>query len=222
MTVAQQQLGETNVRAQAFGYECRRCTTCCFGKDIQVNPYEIARLARRLGETTAEFRAIRTHDGRGTVLNRSQDDDCIFLGRDGCAVHADRPLVCRLYPLGRHVLDDGTEWFSRMELDDGSAGEITDRGTIAGYIEAQGAGPFLKAADEYFAWLCAARARIAHSPDATLPDASATESCPIEDLTDMDSAISRHCAANDAVEPTDIEERRKLHLTILHRQLDDF
>ena len=29
-----------------FSYRCTRCNSCCVDKRIQVNPYEIARLAR--------------------------------------------------------------------------------------------------------------------------------------------------------------------------------
>jgi hypothetical protein len=54
-----------NPRAKAFGYLCGRCMRCCYHKGIQVNPYEVARLARRLGQTTTEFCATWTRDGAG-------------------------------------------------------------------------------------------------------------------------------------------------------------
>jgi hypothetical protein len=203
-------------RRAAFGYACHRCRTCCAGKDIRVNPYEIARLARRLGETTGEFRARHTRDGAGAVLRQTETGACVFLGPGGCTVHPDRPLVCRLYPLGRHVLDDGSEWFSRMELDAGSAGEFTDRGTIADFLDQQGAGPFLAAADDYFAWFCAARALI----EETAAQPGGQGAAPAMDLTDMDAAIAGHCARHGLPEPSDIEARKYMHLTILHRQLD--
>ena len=50
--------------------------------------------------------------------------------------------VCRLYPLGRIVRSDGSEYFIRCEGHPQSAGEFTDRGTIADYLAAQDAQPF--------------------------------------------------------------------------------
>jgi len=41
----------------------------------------------------------------------------------------------------RHVRDDGSEFFSRLEGHPQSAGEVTDKGTIAEFLQAQGAAP---------------------------------------------------------------------------------
>jgi Putative zinc- or iron-chelating domain len=89
------QCAETS-RSSEFGYVCRRCSLCCRDKRIQINPYELARLARAQGETTSEFRERWTLDGQGTTLGQKEDGTCVFLGSQGCEVHADRPLVCRL------------------------------------------------------------------------------------------------------------------------------
>src|SRR5271169_1382542 len=144
-------------RSQVFGYICRRCMRCCYNKRIQINPYESARLARNLQQATTEFRAAWTKDGAGTALKQTETGACVFLGDKGCTVHPDRPLVCRLYPLGRHVLADGTESFSLTEGHPQSAGEFTNNSTIAEFLDSQGVAPFAKAADEYFQWLCAAQ-----------------------------------------------------------------
>jgi Fe-S-cluster containining protein len=207
-------------RAAPFGYVCRRCSNCCHHKHIQVNPYEVARLARNRGQTTSEFCAASTVDGAGTVLKQTETGACVFLGSEGCTVHADRPLVCRVYPLGRHVLPDGSEWFSQQESHPRSAGEFTGNGTIAEYLESQGAAPFLQAADEYFFWLCAAleyldqSASSDHSEKITAEDAE-----PAAALYDMDAALARHCTENAIDEPTKIEDRKRLHLAILYRKI---
>src|SRR5262245_22789218 len=104
-------------RSTPFGYVCRRCSRCCSDKQIQINPYEVARLARAKGQSTSEFRAAWTEDGQGTVLREKEDGTCVFLGPRGCEVHRDRPLVCRLYPLGRIVRSDGSEHFIRCQGD---------------------------------------------------------------------------------------------------------
>jgi Fe-S-cluster containining protein len=206
-------------RDAAFGYVCRQCSRCCHHKDIHVNPYEVARLARRSGQTTAQFSAASTQEGAGAVLERTAKGACVFLGPAGCTVHADRPLVCRLYPLGRHLLPDGTEWFSHLEPHPQSAGELTGRGTVADYLAAQGAAPFLAAAQEYFQWLCAARAFLGAAAGPLRSDDQSADARIAADLVDMDAAIARHCGAQGISEPADIEARRALHLEILYEQI---
>jgi Fe-S-cluster containining protein len=208
-------------RGEAFGYICRRCSRCCHDKEIQVNPYEVARLARRRGETTSDFRTAWTRDGGGTTLRQTETGACVFLGPEGCTVHSDRPLVCRLYPLGRHALADGTEWFSRLEGHPQSAGEITDRGTIGEFLEAQKAQAFMTAADDYFRWLCAAQVRLGQDVPSKPSDQPAQDAALAADLIDLDTAIARHCAATGTPEPQDMEDRKHLHLEILYREISD-
>jgi Fe-S-cluster containining protein len=199
-------------RSAPFGYVCRRCSRCCWHNKIQINPYEVARLARAKGQTTGEFRAAWTVDGRGAVLRQNEDGACVFLGPRGCEVHRDRPLVCRLYPLGRHVRSDGSEYFTKLEGHPQSAGEITDRGTIAEYLAGQGAQPLLNAADAYFQWLCVARARTALLSDQAAIEAGSEDA----DLLDMDAAIASYCESTGEAEPSDIDDRMRLHLALLH------
>ena len=199
-------------RSTAFGYVCRRCSRCCRDKQIQVNPYEVARLARAKGQSTSEFRAAWTEDGLGTVLRQNEDGTCVFLGPQGCEVHRDRPLVCRLYPLGRTVRSDGSEYFIRLEGHPQSAGEFTDRGTIADYLAAQDAQPFMDAADAYYQWLCLACERLGALPDDAAGEAGAEDA----DLLDLDTTIARHCKATGEAEPGNLEDRMRLHVRLLH------
>ena len=99
-------------RQSPFGFTCHRCLACCRFKKIQLNPYETARMASRLGISTTDF--ITRYTIGGTVLRFTEEDACVFLQADGCAVHADRPLVCRLYPLGRYIDFIGVETFGQL------------------------------------------------------------------------------------------------------------
>lgn len=201
-----------DARRQAFGYACRACSRCCKDKIIQVNPYEVARLARNLGLSTTEFRARHTDGGLGMHLARTADGNtCVFLGPQGCTVHPDRPLVCRLYPLGRNEIPGGQERWLEVIPHPQSAGEYHGRGTIADYLAAQGAEPFLRAADGYVEWVRAATAFFA--------DPANAEATIDTDPSDMDAAIAAHCTKNGISEPDDMEERRLLHLEILDRTL---
>jgi uncharacterized protein len=212
-------------RAERFGYICHRCLMCCHHRYVRVNPYEIARLARNRGLTTSEFRAGWTVDGEGSVLTQSGNGACALLGSDGCTVYADRPLACRLYPLGRHVGADGVESFCRVEAHPQSRGAFTGSGTIGEFLATQEVEPFIRAADDYYDWFCAARTYL---DDGSLDDGSDGEFLPVSaedesvarDLLDMDAAIARHCASTGIAAPTDIETRKELHLTILYQQLD--
>jgi uncharacterized protein len=211
---------QCNARTERFSFDCKRCSRCCYHKGIRVNPYEVARLARKCGQTTTDFRKAWTRDGGGTMLAQRENGACVFLGPEGCTVHADRPEVCRLYPLGRFREADDTEGFIRLERHPESAGEIGDSGTIADYLEAQGAGSFIKAADQYFSWLCEAARALGGAPDLNLSTVAGGETVLTAELLDMDAAIGHHCAIKGIAEPTDIEDRKELHLAILYEELE--
>jgi len=201
-------------RSTAFGYVCRRCSHCCRDKHIQLNPYEVARLARMKGISTGQFCARWTISGNGTALQQKNDGTCVFLGPHGCEVHNDRPLVCRLYPLGRHVRSDGFEFYTKHEGHPLSEGEFTECSTIADYLEAQGTKPYLVAQDGYFQWLCWAHEQV----DLTLeaPNSKLREGGDDVDLLDMDSMIAKYCAATNEPEPDNIDDRVQLHLKLLY------
>lgn len=206
-------------REAAFGFVCTRCSTCCKNKRIQVSPYEIARLARRLGISTTQFAARWTLDGAGTTLSQTDTGDCVFLGGSGCKVHEDRPLVCRLYPLGRHIAEDGSERFSLVPEQMRPVGAITQDGTIADYLDAQGAARFMRAADDYFFWLSAAFRRLTQGGDRVSADTGIPREN-AERLLDMDRAISLHEQETHTAAPSEVEARRELHIRILYGWLD--
>jgi uncharacterized protein len=203
---------------EAFSYACLRCRRCCSDKRIQINPYELARLARGRGERAADFRERWTLEGAGVVLRQTPDGACVFLGPEGCTVHADRPLVCRLYPVGRHISPEGRVWFTDVDLNPPPGGVFGEDGTIAAYLESQGAAPFIAAADAYFFWF--GRAMRALQGRADADDASADDDA-FEDLLDLDAVAAQHCRAQGRAEPEDIHQRRALHLKILYARLKE-
>src|SRR5260370_38947957 len=87
-------------RISQFAYTCNRCMSCCHGPHIALDPYEIARLARNRQLNTTEFIARYLTEG-GIVLRNREDTSCVMLGAEGCTVYADRPQICRTYPLKR-------------------------------------------------------------------------------------------------------------------------
>jgi len=138
---------------------CSRSGTCCHGKTVWLNPWELACLAEAKGLTRRAFRDQYCDLG-GIQLRFDgapgwkQQPACSQYAPDlGCSVHSGRPLACRLYPLGRqrqggelYYLYQGSE-FPCLE----GCPEVLDlpRLSVAAYLEAQDAKRFEVAQDEY-------------------------------------------------------------------------
>ncbi len=89
---------------------CVRGGGCCHAQHIAVTPWEIARLGKALGLPAAVARDRLTCAGGTRLLANGAADRqgrtaCGLLGAQGCTVHADRPLACRLFPLGRSLAE---------------------------------------------------------------------------------------------------------------------
>ena len=98
---------------------------CCRDINLYLNPYDIVRLKRRLGISSAEF--LRTYTlplfsqeaGHPLVLMRMLPDEtkaCPFSGEDGCMVYEDRPWSCRSFPLAPAAGNE-VERFEILHLD---------------------------------------------------------------------------------------------------------
>jgi len=138
---------------------CSRSGTCCHGKTVRLNPWELACMAEAKGLTPRAFRD-RYCDLGGIQLRfdgapgwRQQPACSQYVPDLGCSVHSGRPLACRLYPLGRqrqgeelYYLYQGSD-FPCLE----GCPEVLDlpRSSVAAYIEAQAAKRFEVAQDEY-------------------------------------------------------------------------
>jgi uncharacterized protein len=192
-------------RKTPYAFACQRCRGCCHAKKIQVNPYEVARLAGHFNFSTTAFICLYTNGG--SFLRFDADNTCPFLTAEGCGVHRDRPLVCRLYPLGRHVAETGEEWFTEFESEAGCAGRRGTEQTIQAYLEEQGALPFMRAADLYLAlyWKLAA---LAEAPDG----GSGTASVADVSWPDLDAAVGAFCRETHRPVPASIDEKMLLHI----------
>ncbi len=98
-----------------FGFSCHKGLECfneCCGKiTIFLTPYDVLRIKNKLGITSAEFLTLYTRivDLKSTklpffLLNVTENGKCPFVGEDGCNIYADRPLICRYYPIGLGAL----------------------------------------------------------------------------------------------------------------------
>ncbi len=93
--------------------------SCCVGRDVFLTSGDIERIRAATGrQDFVEYRRPTNlsyldqeddpnwnlytvlPDGRRRVIRRGGSADCLFLGRQGCALApAVRPLVCRLFPV---------------------------------------------------------------------------------------------------------------------------
>lgn len=118
---------------ETFTFSCgsaKGCfNQCCCDLNQFLYPYDVLRLSRALGLSTGEFLATYTYiySGDTTGLpvvslstHASAKNACPFVTDQGCAVYADRPAACRLFPLARALArsrEDGsvTEYFAVIE-----------------------------------------------------------------------------------------------------------
>jgi len=206
--------------SDTFMYTCHRCLRCCSHKRIRINPYEVYRLSRHVGMSTTEFLAAHTICG-GTELARREDERCVFLTDQGCGVHADRPLVCRLYPLGRRVTPGQPVRYHMSETHPDSEGVFSDSGTVDAFLATQGAQPFEAAADQYFALVLRmgdAMSERASTDTGEYDAAAEVLAAPPEwqPWLDIDAALQSSDGESSA--PASAEEAMALHIELLDRQ----
>lgn len=78
--------------------DCTDCAHCCRTLQIVVDRKDIARLARRFGQSVASFTEQYVDQAEDGVQHIRRSP-CPFLSPDGpCTVYEDRPRACRDYP----------------------------------------------------------------------------------------------------------------------------
>lgn len=107
------------VKADCHG--CRGCHKCCvgMGHSVILDPYDVYRLQRGLGRDLSgllEEGAVELHVTDGVILPNMKmaghEERCAFLDGEGrCSIHAYRPGVCRLFPLGRFYENGDFRYF---------------------------------------------------------------------------------------------------------------
>lgn len=90
---------------------CKGAAVCChgMGSSIILDPYDIYRLSADLGKSFEELLTdkIELHVVDGIILPNlrmiGEEERCAFLDQNGkCGIHASRPGICRIFPLGRY------------------------------------------------------------------------------------------------------------------------
>lgn len=115
------------VKADCHG--CKGCSQCCrgMGNSIVLDPFDVYRLQQGLGMDLtgllgAEKVELNVVDGMilPNLKMVGAEEKCAFLNEEGrCSIHACRPGICRLFPLGRYYEDGDFKYFLQT-------GECTD------------------------------------------------------------------------------------------------
>jgi len=126
---------------------------CCSDVNIFLSPYDVLRMKRRLGMTSADFLdrytllPVQKDMKTPVVMLRMNDDElktCPFLTEGGCGIYSDRPWPCRMYPLGLAAQKDTPDgWrgerFYFLLKEEGCRGfDESNEWTVREWLEDQG------------------------------------------------------------------------------------
>lgn len=103
-------LYELNDMLKLSCQDCAGCFSCCvgMGNSVVLTPYDVFELEKNLEVTFEQLMSEKLELGisDGMILPNlkmtGEGERCGFLNKEGrCSIHAFRPGICRLFPLGR-------------------------------------------------------------------------------------------------------------------------
>jgi uncharacterized protein len=214
-------------RTSPFSYSCNRCMSCCHNAHIALTPYEITRLARSLQLRTTEFIARYLTDG-GIVLRNHDGGACSMLGDARCNVYADRPLVCRTYPLLRTLGANGEEYVKFKPLPT-TKGVYGDDGSVEEFLQAHEIAAFAAASDRYFeilrqiieglAGTVRSRPELFPTVRQTIDSHCEFRTQNVPELIDVDRVVAEFCRNRGDPVPTDIEKLIAMHILAIEEKV---
>ena len=116
-------LYDLNDCVKADCHDCQGCSSCCrgMGSSILLDPLDVHRLRMHLGKSFDELleEALELRMVDGTILPNlrmaGSREACVFLSGEGrCGIHAARPGICRLFPLGRYYEEHKFRYFLQV------------------------------------------------------------------------------------------------------------
>lgn len=112
-----------NDLVKADCHDCKGCSACCqgMGNSIILDPMDVAVLRKNLNQTfeglLEKYIDINVVDGiiLPNLRMAGEKEACVFLNKEGrCSIHAFRPGICRLFPLGRYYEGDGFKYILQI------------------------------------------------------------------------------------------------------------
>ncbi len=147
-----------------FAFKCHPGVSCfnqcCSDVNIFLSPYDVLRMAKRLGMTSSEFLEKYTllpihKDMKIPIvllrMNADEHKTCSFLTDGGCSIYEDRPWPCRMYPLGLAAQKDtpdgwrGDRFYFLLKEDVCKGHNEPQEWTVRQWLDDQGI-------DEYDLW----------------------------------------------------------------------
>lgn len=116
-------LYDANDLVKADCNDCKGCCDCCkgMGESITLDPYDVYRLTTGLNVSfeilLTDKIALDMYDGiiLPHLSMNGQNESCAFLNEEGrCSIHALRPGICRLFPLGRIYENGSFKYFLQV------------------------------------------------------------------------------------------------------------
>lgn len=113
-------LYQLNDMVKADCHGCQGCSQCCrgMGKSIILDPLDVYHLTKGLHTELSQLieTAVELNVVDGVILPNlrmtGSEEVCAFLNAEGrCSVHAFRPGICRLFPLGRYYENGSFQYF---------------------------------------------------------------------------------------------------------------
>lgn len=101
-------------------HDCAGCSRCCrgMGESILIDPYDAYQLTKNLRQTFEQLLSscVELHVAGGLIvpnlIMRADTNACTFLDENGrCRIHAFRPGLCRIFPLGRNYEGETLTYF---------------------------------------------------------------------------------------------------------------
>jgi len=140
---------------------CSRKGTCCHGKMVRLNPWELMQLARARQMSVQDFRKRFCEWGGSKLLFNvgwNQQQACSqYDAHKGCLAHQGRPLPCRLFPLGRQKQGEQVQYmFQGTEfpcLQGCPEVEQLPKLSVAEYLDGQAVGAFEHSQDVYLEFM---------------------------------------------------------------------
>lgn len=112
-----------NDMVKADCQDCRGCSACCqgMGGSIVLDPMDIYRLEKGLSKSFEELfsECLELSVVDGIILPNlkmtGREERCTFLNEEGrCRIHAFRPGICRIFPLGRYYEGESFQYFLQI------------------------------------------------------------------------------------------------------------
>ncbi len=148
---------------ESFSFDClttNSCfTECCRQLELTLSPYDVLRLRRSTGLSSAEFL------DKYVIIEQSPEDifpscyltmvddgraSCVFVSEKGCTVYENRPGACRTYPMGRGITQKNngiSEIFVLLKEDHCLGFSNRTEQTALSYIGSQGLSPYNRFTD---------------------------------------------------------------------------